>query len=405
MEISLLRRISAFVIAPPVLMLVLSVSGCVNLEKPPRLVACSKSSEGCVDNGEQEEGGRRGDGKGGSGGRDTRGGQQGGSANPGANTGGDTVPDSRRTGFGGAGGARDAGGPEASRTSSGGAGGREVSGTGGGTAGSGGREVPGTGGGSTGGGSGGAGGGAGGGSGGAGGREVSGTGGASTGGASGAGSGGAVTGDAGRKDAADAAGPPAGDASSTNIVTFNAGIGQGLMTGVGWVALGALDAISSPTCGPGKAAITSLTPCVVTPNWSSATAICVTGSIPALGATPDHTNNWGIQVGVNAAEPNRAIGKPFSKITLNLSGTPSSGLRAMVHRYGDPDGTAYCAADITSGSAIQLTRFNTKCWDKSGVAFTAADVLMIDKVSVQVSSTNRAIAVEDLCIKSIVFEP
>jgi hypothetical protein len=52
---------------------------------------------------------------------------------------------------------------------------------------------------------------------------------------------------------------------------------------------------------------------------------------------------------------------------------------------------------------MNLTSFNTACWDGSGTAFTADDASQIDKVGIQVSSTKAAITVSNLCLKSITF--
>jgi hypothetical protein len=52
---------------------------------------------------------------------------------------------------------------------------------------------------------------------------------------------------------------------------------------------------------------------------------------------------------------------------------------------------------------MNLTSFNTKCWDGSGTAFTAADAPLIDRVGVQVPSTKAAVTVTNLCINSVTF--
>jgi hypothetical protein len=197
------------------------------------------------------------------------------------------------------------------------------------------------------------------------------------------------------------------DTSTTNTVNFKAGSGTGAMTGYGWVTLGASDFVTSPTCGTGKAAITSAVGCVSTStNWDSNDALCVSGTVPALPAQPtaaDFRDNWGLQVGVNASAPIGAIGKSYSTITLNFTGTPQSGLRATVHRSGDAVGDTYCAV-VTSGVPMVLTSFNTTCYNSgSGVNLTAADLPTIDKVGLEVPSSQQEIAVSKLCLTSIVF--
>jgi hypothetical protein len=175
------------------------------------------------------------------------------------------------------------------------------------------------------------------------------------------------------------------------------------MTGYGWVALGSADAVTDPTCGPGKTTITQAAPCATSTNWSSPTALCVTGSIPALGTPPDYAGNWGISVGVNADAAFGGLSQSFSSITIAVTGSPSSGLRAMVHKRGDPDATSYCAT--YAAGAMPLTSFSTTCYTPAapGIAITAADVPNIDKISVQVSSGAAAIAVANLCITGITF--
>ncbi|MGB8296484.1 MAG: hypothetical protein WCG85_13740 [Polyangia bacterium] len=203
--------------------------------------------------------------------------------------------------------------------------------------------------------------------------------------------------------------PPAGGTTSATptgtTVTFSTGKAAGAMTGYGWVALGSADSLTDPTCGSTQ--FTSTTNCAAT-TWGTANpnGLCMSGAIPALAATnPDYTGNWGVEVGVNAtATPGGGLGQSFSSIAITVSGTPTSGLRAMLHRKTDPVGQGYCAA-MTSGTPIPFTSFNTKCYDTpaDGTALTATDVPNIDQVGVQVSSGSAAITVSSLCITGITF--
>ena len=192
-------------------------------------------------------------------------------------------------------------------------------------------------------------------------------------------------------------------AASGNSVTFNSGQAQGQMTGYGWIALGSADSASDPTCS--GVAITSTAPCNTATTWSSTSALCITGAIPALSAAPlqaEYDANWGLQIGVNSNETDGvAIAKTYSAIAIAVSGSPTSGLRVEIHRKGDAPATTYCAAN--TGSAIPLTNFNTHCWDNGGTAFAAADAALIDKVGIQVSSTQSPITVTNLCLNSITF--
>lgn len=190
------------------------------------------------------------------------------------------------------------------------------------------------------------------------------------------------------------------------VTISSSGKASGAMTGWASVALGTADTITDPTCGTTKAAITNAAPCNTTTNWS-ASGICMSGSIPALAATnPDYTGNWGISVGVGATDPaGGGLGQSFTSVTITVTGTPTTGLRAVVHRVGDPVSTTYCAA-LTSGTAITFTTFAVDCYNGTaavGPFITAADVPNIDNISVQVSSTSSLITVTNLCIASITF--
>jgi len=195
----------------------------------------------------------------------------------------------------------------------------------------------------------------------------------------------------------------------TNGICFSEGKAAGLMTGFGFVALGSLDTMTSPACDTGTP-ISKTNACTTTTIWNSNNALCITGSVPALPGSPqqsDYDNNWGLQVGANTSEPPGTVLGPsvasYKTITLRVTGTPSTGLRAEIHRLGDPEGTTYCAK-MTSGATINLTSFSTECYGGSNdVKLTTADIPNIDKIAVQVSSTNSAISVTDLCLTSIQF--
>jgi hypothetical protein len=172
------------------------------------------------------------------------------------------------------------------------------------------------------------------------------------------------------------------------------------MVGYGWVALGSSDSVTDPTCG--TAAMT--TSCAAT-TWSTTDSLCISGNVPAQGATPDYTANWGESVGVNATDPaGGGLGQSFSSVTVAVSGSPAaSALRAVVHKKGEADSTTYCLA--YSATAMALTSFVTDCYNTpaKGTAITAADIPNIDKISIQVSSGAAAIPVSKLCITGITF--
>jgi hypothetical protein len=191
--------------------------------------------------------------------------------------------------------------------------------------------------------------------------------------------------------------------SNPDKVEFATGAATCAMSGWGWIALGVKDNASDPTCG--GAAITHDNPCLTSTTWNATDALCITGSIPALPAQPvqkDYDDNWGVQIGVDATvTPGTPIGKQYSAIAIEVTGSPTAGLRVELHKAGDPEATTYCATN--TGAPIALTNFNTACWDNTGKAFTLADAPQIDKVGIQVSSTQSAITVANLCLKSITF--
>lgn len=222
---------------------------------------------------------------------------------------------------------------------------------------------------------------------------------AATGGAPGTGGSGDRGGDTG-------SGGTAGSAGTT--VLFENGKAQGAMTGYAWVALGAADTLTDPTCGPEHTPITNATPCSTTVNWSTPDKVCLSGSIPMVsGSNPDFASNWGMQIGVAATDPQGGpIGQMWSAVGITMTGSPLSGLRVVLHRKGDPEATQYCAT-LTTSAPIPITSFSTECWlsgSLAGIRLTAADAPLIDAIGVQVSSVlSSAITVNNLCLTGITF--
>ena len=192
------------------------------------------------------------------------------------------------------------------------------------------------------------------------------------------------------------------------VVSFGNGKAQGALTGYGFVALGSADEITSPTCGPAESEITSSTPCLSVPNWPRPDALCVSGSIPALPPSPtagDYESNWGIRVGVNASDPSGGVlGQAWSSMRITASGSPTTGLLAVVHKKGDPAAIDYCSP-MSSNVSMPFTSFTRTCWDTGspGAAFASTDVANIDQIGVLIASGSNAITVSDLCITSIAF--
>ena len=186
-------------------------------------------------------------------------------------------------------------------------------------------------------------------------------------------------------------------------VEFSNGAATCAMNGWGWIALGTLDKATDPTCG--GTPITHENACTTSTTWNATDALCITATIPGLPAQPvqkDYDDNWGVEVAVDATVTSgEAIGKSYSSVALDVTGSPLTGLRVAIHRAGDDPGVSYCAP-YKSGP-IALTNFNTACWDNTGTAFTLADASKINNVGIEVPATQTPITVTNLCIKSITF--
>jgi len=206
-------------------------------------------------------------------------------------------------------------------------------------------------------------------------------------------------------------------AAGGNTVTFSSGQAQGLMTGYGWAALGTEDdTLTSPTCGTTLTPLTPTAPCTTAnpANWSSTNALCISGNVGALPAAPtqtDYSDNWGVEVGVDAnTDTTIPIGQSFSTISVALSGTPMTGLRVDIGTTTSLSTAPYCA--VWTAGPIPLTSFNTECWngtscasstDGKCVQLQASDVTNITQVMIQVPSTSAAIPVTNLCMTGITF--
>lgn len=216
----------------------------------------------------------------------------------------------------------------------------------------------------------------------------------------------------------DAVGPETSEAiepaSLAASVAFAQGRAQGAMSGYGYVSLGVLDRVTSPTCGgmpigslaPSEPPVTFDSTCW--PNaitWSSSSALCVNGEIPAWSPSPsymDYLINWGILVGAATRDPVQGIGVSYRTVALTVTGGECDTMRAVVHLADDPANLVYCAA-MTSGVPIRLSSFNTECFFGSGTALSLSDVPKIDKVAVQVPSRRTAVKLKDFCLTKIEF--
>ncbi len=212
------------------------------------------------------------------------------------------------------------------------------------------------------------------------------------------------SGGGGSSASSSAAAGSSGSGLTGTTVTFSSGKAVGAMSGYGWIAYGtATESITEPTCGTEK--FTSATKSCAATTWGTKDSLCMTATIPALDKDkPDYTANWGVMLGVDSTDAKGSLGQSFSSVTIAVTGSPSSGLRAKVHLKGDAEGTDYCQA-YASG-ALSFTSFTKTCYDTAspGTAITAADVAKIDQIGIQVPSGSSAIDVKSLCITGITFK-
>lgn len=210
-----------------------------------------------------------------------------------------------------------------------------------------------------------------------------------------------------------------------------------VVSGHGWVAPGAQDTITSPTCADNTSAptttvpITEANPCPSTgiAVWGagSTNALCMSGSIPLVTDTTaypsgDYNDNWGLQIGIDISSTGAVLGvSSYSKITLNFTGSVNpngAAIRAELHRKGDGADATFCAI-AASGMPISLTAFSTQCWSgcstaqaPAGISDTntcyslnAADIPNIDKIDIHISSdATNAYTVSNFCWTGITFD-
>jgi hypothetical protein len=203
-------------------------------------------------------------------------------------------------------------------------------------------------------------------------------------------------------------------ASADAEATFASGRAQGAMSGYGYVSLGVVDSVTSPTCNgvqigglaPSMPPVTFNSTCPPSGiTWGSATGLCVSGSIPGWSSRlsyMDYMIDWGIMVGAATREPVQAMGVSYRTVTLTVSGGDESPLFAVVHLADDANHLTYCAS-MRSGEAIKLSAFNTECLFDSGQRLADSDVQKIDKLGIQVPSSESAITLSDFCLIKIEF--
>jgi hypothetical protein len=196
------------------------------------------------------------------------------------------------------------------------------------------------------------------------------------------------------------------------VATFVAGRAQGALSGYGSVSLGVVDSVTSPTCNgmqiggvtPSMPPVTFNSTCRPSAiTWGTATGLCASGTIAGWSANPSYVDSmidWGILVGVATGEPVQALGVAYDSITLTVSGWSSGTLFAVVHLADDASNLTYCAR-MTSGNSIKLSSFNTECFFGNGKSLCDSDMERIDKIGVQVPSSQSPSTLSDFCLTQI----
>jgi hypothetical protein len=136
-------------------------------------------------------------------------------------------------------------------------------------------------------------------------------------------------------------------------------------------------------------------------------ALCGMGTTGV--ATPTGTV-WGAGIGfsLNQAMATSMMSPPINPyavattetgITYTLSNFPSQGMRLIINNSG----TDYCAPITAASGTVTWSSFNTKCWDNSGTALTAAPQAATH-IQFQVTAGNAS-ASFDFCVTAVKFAP
>jgi hypothetical protein len=263
-------------------------------------------------------------------------------------------------------------------------------------------------------------------------------------------------GDTGTTSPGDCPGDPGSSAAN-----FCNGKAQGAMTGYGYVALGLRDSLSDPMCAEDPKDLNNKRPITAPPIgeceaegktcpqtgqavWNAPDKLCITGKVPKV-ENSDYTSAWGVQIGVNSADPPAESGgqtlgevtpdaSSFTTVALTTEGTITASpsgtptIRVAIHlKSMGCTWNPYCATMTASDKALTLANFNTQCWNGSKCSASAPscftcngdadclankccdqlkpeDIANIDKVGVQIcSDTSREYTVENYCLKGITF--
>ena len=199
-------------------------------------------------------------------------------------------------------------------------------------------------------------------------------------------------------------GSGSGSAASTDAGPCGATTTGGIMLGQGGYF-----AVPSATIGMGGYAYAFSDATGMPAGMSSA---CIAGSaFCGMGTTGvQSTATWGAGIGLNlnqamatssTSPPIDAFQATGSGISYALSGL-SSGARLIIDNSPNyPTVVDYCAAISNASGTLPWSMFNTKCWDNSGTALTAAPA-MAHHVQVQVYATSMAGSF-NFCVTSLKF--
>ncbi|MGC4066945.1 MAG: hypothetical protein QM784_20375 [Polyangiaceae bacterium] len=187
----------------------------------------------------------------------------------------------------------------------------------------------------------------------------------------------------------------------------------GPYTGAGWVAGGTVDGKST------SALLTTFTNPTIsgtTQTFASKTALCMSGTIPALkscssGATcsgtetMNYSENWGALLGLNtSATEGTPAGKTFSKIAVKYTGTVSPASTAVRLQVQLKSGTTYCYNGYASELQLSTADLTQDCCKAGGTPLTSADTANITSIQLLVASSTTAETFTSLCMTDIVLD-
>jgi hypothetical protein len=133
----------------------------------------------------------------------------------------------------------------------------------------------------------------------------------------------------------------------------------------------------------------------------SASSLCAAGTTAAQD--PPTYSVWGAGFGFNLSPDTTAtttveVQLAGAGVSVALSSLPTGAEARVQVTVGTTD---YCAKMTTATQTLAWTSFNTKCWDNTGTALTAAP--KTGKIQFQASSGTAA-GTFDFCVTSLSFQ-